>query len=189
MNLLGYVKMGGGINWILVVGFLISAVLVIERLIYFAVSSREDSPSSQIGQMRRISRGTEAVPEKIRTDILEKHGALLMEKMEKGIWFLKFIATASPTLGLLGTVLGLIRAFRDMSAMGTGGTVQDFSSGIWVAMLTTACGLIVALPAMFFVSYFKRLIKKRSLDMSLAVDREYLQEMNLDEVKCSAQIS
>ncbi len=184
MNLLEYIRMGGGINWILCLCFFISCILIIERLIYFSFSGRKNHPSSQISRMRRISRETKNIPRDIRIDILEKHGALLQEEMEKELWLLRFIAAASPTLGLLGTVIGLIRAFQDMGA-GSTGTIQDFSGGIWLAMLTTACGLIVALPSMFFVSFFKRIINKRLLSMSLAVDDEYLDEINM-KVECGA---
>ena len=146
MTIFEYIRMGGAINWILFAAFLATFFLAFERIIYFIRTAGVKNHHSQSARMRRISNTTAGMPEKIRNEILERHGALLNREMEKGIWLISFFSAASPSLGLLGTVLGLIRAFQDMAATGASGSIQDFSAGIWVAMLTTACGLIVALP-------------------------------------------
>lgn len=60
---------------------------------------------------------------------------------------LDMIATISPLLGLLGTVLGMIQAFRDLELAEGAANAALLAGGIWQALLTTAAGLIVALPA------------------------------------------
>ena len=60
---------------------------------------------------------------------------------------LELIATLSPLLGLLGTVLGMIDAFQALEVAGSRVNPAILSGGIWVALLTTAAGLIVAIPA------------------------------------------
>jgi len=72
------------------------------------------------------------------------------------------VATVSPLLGLLGTVVGMIRAFNDISRLGAMGSPERLAGGISEALLTTAGGLSVAIPALicylFFVSRVDRLI-------------------------------
>ena len=65
---------------------------------------------------------------------------------------LSTIATVAPLLGLLGTILGMITAFESIARAGTGDP-QVVASGISVALLTTAGGLIIAIPSLIFHRY------------------------------------
>lgn len=69
---------------------------------------------------------------------------------------LEVIATLSPLLGLLGTVMGMILAFQQMEAAGNQVDPSVLSGGIWQALLTTAAGLIVAIPVVMLHSYLER---------------------------------
>jgi len=68
--------------------------------------------------------------------------------------YLSIIATLSPMIGLLGTVSGMVKAFRAIAAQGMG-QPQVLADNISEALVTTASGLIVAIPAMFFFAFFK----------------------------------
>lgn len=81
-------------------------------------------------------------------------GSLELQKLEKNVGGLSFIAQAAPLLGLLGTVIGMVELF--MSLQGTGLAAVDaalLASGIWKALLTTAAGLMVAVPALAAYTY------------------------------------
>lgn len=81
---------------------------------------------------------------------IENVGRLEIYKLERGLATLAAAAGAAPMLGFLGTVLGMIRAFYDMS-MATGGIdISILSNGIYTAQVTTAAGLLVGIPAYFF---------------------------------------
>lgn len=80
------------------------------------------------------------------------------ERLSSGITFIRLVSSASPLLGLLGTVLGMIRAFRQVSEAGGAVKPALLASGIWVALLTTAEGLIVAISAFFMYHYLKHLV-------------------------------
>jgi len=81
---------------------------------------------------------------------IENVGRLEIYKLERGMATLASAAGAAPMLGFLGTVLGMIQAFMDMS-MATGGIdISMLSNGIYTAQVTTAAGLIVGIPAYFF---------------------------------------
>ena len=75
---------------------------------------------------------------------------------------LEVIATLAPLLGLLGTVLGMIQAFQAMEAAGTQVNPSVLSGGIWVALLTTAVGLAVAIPVSLVNSWFERRVETQA---------------------------
>lgn len=76
------------------------------------------------------------------------------------MWLLFIMATISPLLGLLGTITGLINVFLSIHNLDRPVTPQIVSGGLWEAMITTAYGLIIAIPDYFFYYYFIHLIKK-----------------------------
>lgn len=79
---------------------------------------------------------------------------------------LEGIATLSPLLGLLGTVLGMILAFQQMEAAGTQVDPSVLSSGIWRALLTTAMGLGIAIPVMAVHGWMERKIERVAMQMN-----------------------
>lgn len=102
--------------------------------------------------------------------IIERGYFLLLKKprinskteLEKNMWLLFIMATISPLLGLLGTITGLINVFLSIHNLNKPVTPQIVSGGLWEAMITTAYGLIIAIPDYFFYYYFLHLIKKMS---------------------------
>jgi biopolymer transport protein ExbB len=84
---------------------------------------------------------------------------------------LSSIASAAPLLGLFGTVLGMIEVFQKLAALGGRADVALLSGGIWVALLTTAFGLLVAIPSLLAHHYFSRLVSGRSDYMELLIAR------------------
>jgi biopolymer transport protein ExbB len=95
------------------------------------------------------------------------------------------VATISPLLGLLGTVFGIIRAFNDIASSDAMGRMEMLSKGISEALLTTAMGLLVAIPAvvmhLYFVSRVDRLIQRLDSlgeDVVQTISAEAIQEAN-----------
>ncbi|VGO22659.1 MotA/TolQ/ExbB proton channel family protein [Pontiella sulfatireligans] len=82
-----------------------------------------------------------------------------MSKLMKPIDYLSIIGASSPMLGLLGTVSGMIKAFHTMGALGMG-KPELLAANIGEALITTATGLIIAIPAMFFFFFFKKGFQK-----------------------------
>ena len=81
---------------------------------------------------------------------IENVGNIEVGKLEKGVTLLSMIASASPMIGFLGTVTGMIRAFYNMSMAGNNIDIELLSSGIYEAMVTTVGGLIVGIIAYIF---------------------------------------
>ena len=79
----------------------------------------------------------------------------LVRGMEKSLRGLATIASISPLLGLLGTVVGMIRAFMQIESHGANISAGLLAGGIWEALLTTAAGLSVAIPCLLFHNLFQ----------------------------------
>lgn len=105
--------------------------------------------------LSRSESGTEAVEE-----IFNGLIGLAKIQMERGVSFLGTVGSNSPFIGLFGTVLGIIKAFHDLSANKTGGA-EIVMSGISEALVATAVGLLVAIPAVISYNFFQRRIKQR----------------------------
>ncbi len=75
--------------------------------------------------------------------------------LERGLRFLDSVAQLAPLLGLFGTVLGMIDAFQALQSAGSQVDPSILAGGIWVALLTTAVGLVVAMPTALVLSWFE----------------------------------
>lgn len=76
-------------------------------------------------------------------------------RLERGLRFLDTVAQLAPLLGLFGTVLGMIEAFQSLQEAGAQVDPAILAGGIWVALLTTAAGLAVAMPTALILSWFE----------------------------------
>jgi biopolymer transport protein ExbB len=76
------------------------------------------------------------------------------QKLRKHLWILGTVASSAPFIGLLGTVIGIIRSFESMAVAGTGGFAV-VAAGISEALVATALGLAVAIIAVIFYNYFQ----------------------------------
>lgn len=91
------------------------------------------------------------------SDLRERSYARLethFSKAASGLRFLDVVAQIAPLLGLFGTVLGMIAAFRTLQEAGGTADPAVLAGGIWVALVTTAAGLVVAMPASMALSWF-----------------------------------
>lgn len=91
-----------------------------------------------------------------------------MEILEKNTYILGIIAYSAPMIGLLGTVTGMIQAFGKISIVGTGDP-NAIAGGISQALLTTAGGLIIAIPSIIAYNIFNKRVEKMSLEVEKIV--------------------
>lgn len=104
---------------------------------------------------RLIEKGVERIGRPLN-DIqtaVENMGNLEVSKLEKGLPMLATIAGGAPMLGFLGTVIGMIQAFYNMSQAGSNVDITLLSGGIYTAMVTTVAGLTVGIMAYFGYNY------------------------------------
>jgi biopolymer transport protein ExbB/TolQ len=95
---------------------------------------------------------------------IQRASALTANDLKKGVAALATIGATAPFVGLLGTVVGIITAFQGIAATGSGG-LGSVSAGIAEALVETALGLIVAIPAVWFYNYLTGRIEYFNVEM------------------------
>lgn len=108
---------------------------------------------------------------------IENVGNLEISKLEKGLPTLASVAGGAPMIGFLGTVMGMIQAFYDMSAAGNNIDVTLLSTGIYQAMVTTVAGLIVGIIAYFAYNILVANVEKVVFKME-ATTSEFMDLLN-----------
>ena len=118
----------------------------------------------------------ERLPEPLLIAETERRGNEEMAQMNRFIRPLELIAMVSPLLGLLGTVLGMIQSFQELAAAEGAANASVLAGGIWQALLTTAAGLIVAIPAAVAAGLFASRVDLAGQRIDRAVGRLMLIE-------------
>src|SRR3990170_7375051 len=95
----------------------------------------------------------------------ERQMMILLAELKKGLALLATVGATSPFVGLLGTTMGIVNAFTGMAVTGSGG-LAAISAGIAEALITTAFGLFVAIPAVWFYNYFQTRIEAVTVEMT-----------------------
>ena len=126
-----------------------------------AICSKSDKPIAKIIEagIMKYYFGRDEIKEAI-----EDAGRHEIAYLEKYLNLLNLIANVSPLLGLLGTVTGMIRAFTVLS-MGGMGQAEQLAGGIGEALITTAAGLVVAIPTLVFHNIFSERADRLILKM------------------------
>jgi biopolymer transport protein ExbB len=195
--LLSIIQAAGWPIWPLILCSILALALIIERLVQLRMHkvmppktleqaveiSRRGVPSEEMvlklenkgvlgpvlaSGLRCLQKNPAAADEDIRAH-MEMAGRLAGRQLERYLTALGTIASASPLLGLLGTVIGMIEIF----AAQTAGTSQpaQLAYGISIALYNTAFGLIVAIPALMFWRYFRSLVDNMLLSMEVASEQ------------------
>ena len=174
------------------IGLLISSVMaltiIVERFMYFTrIKSLDDSLSQKIISLVKENEIKTAIAlcetsksplsniivaglknsknsKDISRELMQSQANKELPKLERFIAALSTISTVAPLLGLLGTILGMIQSFAVISTVGSGRPTA-LASGIANALLTTAAGLIIAIPSVVFYNYFVNTVNKRILFM------------------------
>lgn len=169
----------GGIVLIIIAALsVIAVVIILERLLYFrrirvnettllsrlksaigkghyeeALAICESSPAP-ITNLTRVGMEHREYPEEVIRSMVSDAANMEVPKMERFLSMLGTIAHIAPLLGLLGTVTGNIRAFGVLGDFGAiGGNPAILARGIAEALITTAAGIIVSIPAIIFYNY------------------------------------
>ena len=142
-----------------------------------AAAKRARSPVGEV--LARAIRGLErGVPEaKIREELL-RYGGNVLENLRGGFRILEVIASLAPLLGLFGTVLGMIEAFRQLEAAGNQVNPAILSGGIWQALLTTAVGLAVAIPVVAVLNWLERRVDGLAHEMDNLVTQVFTEDLS-----------
>ncbi len=172
------VKSGGWLMIPIIACSAISLAIIIER--FWALRKKQVIPRHLVAQVWHWHKHKQLDEEKINTmrkesalgrvlasgianskfdrevmkESIEETGRHAVHELERFLNSLGTIAAITPLLGLLGTVLGMIQVFTDLTTHGAG-DVSSLAGGISQALITTAAGLLVAIPSLMFYRYFR----------------------------------
>ncbi|MCP3101936.1 MotA/TolQ/ExbB proton channel family protein [Myxococcus sp. K15C18031901] len=113
----------------------------------------------------RISPNNKEVAVESVARALERQAQREVQSMKRGLGLLATVGSTAPFVGLLGTTMGIVNAFQLMAAAGSGG-LGTISAGIAEALITTAFGLLVAIPAVMAYNFLQGWVDARAVDIS-----------------------
>jgi biopolymer transport protein ExbB len=203
-NAMDLLQTGGPMVLILLVLSVLALAIVFAKLIQFrAARIGERGPAQEALRLWKANRAGEAIalagrargplaqalaramrgqhrglPEpRVREEVL-RYGADVLADLRG--WFrpLEVIASLAPLLGLFGTVLGMIEAFRQLEAAGNQVNPAILSGGIWEALLTTAVGLAVAIPVVAILNWLERRVDRLAHEMDSVVRRVFTEDLS-----------
>jgi biopolymer transport protein ExbB len=192
MTLWQLLKSGGLTMYVLLLLSIISIAIILERIIYYRLRSRVKRNAFMLNISRELEKGNinKALEISQETDTpfsrvvhsalnlyghnevvisntMEREVIIQTNKLEKYTSIIGTIGSTAVYIGLFGTVLGIIRAFHDISKSGSGG-ISVVINGISEALVCTAAGLCVAVPAVMAYNYFTKKIDSFISDMELS---------------------
>ncbi len=200
-DLTGMLTSGGPIVWLLLVLSLFSLMLIcVKTLSLRGVLGGEANRAAAFNQwasgdktaaMRTLETGTTPAdrvtltamegltankPRAVLTGDLEWRGNAEVATMNRHIRILELIAMISPLLGLLGTVLGMIQSFQELALAEGAANASLLAAGIWQALLTTAAGLLVAIPAAVAANLLSEKVERAAGHIESAVGQLFATE-------------
>lgn len=180
---------GGPLNWIIISMYFITLFVFVERLIFYIFTSCNQK--KLLGDLSKITsevqldeihskiknsctgemilefiQNQKKSPE-ILNESLDRKASIIQKKLMSRLNYLSLIAAVAPLCGLLGTVMGLMETFSVIEKSGNSAQMNSLAGGIWVAMITTATGLIVAIPCVILHKIFESMAEKKMDDMSI----------------------
>ena len=191
-NLFTSINNGGPVVYILAFCSILSITIIIERMIYYSRLSKVkrqqfmtairnhiekkdvkkatalcDHTSAPFAKVVKAGLLLQGRNERLVSQSMEREIVVETIKLERFISVSATIGSTAIYIGLLGTVLGIMRAFHDISINGVGG-INVIIGGISQSLIATAAGLMVALPALISYNYFVRRIDLFVVDMELS---------------------
>ena len=155
--------------WLLIALSVISVAVMLERLWYF--QTRRLHKRTLVRDMRALLADVEAPAADLEA---ARDGAKAREKLrlERNLAFLATLGSNAPFIGLFGTVLGIIKAFHDLAAnQGAGGGPSVVMAGISEALVATAVGLMVAIPAVVAFNVFQGKVRRAMAEVDAMAHR------------------
>ena len=148
----------GLMGWPLALCSFTMVTICLERAVFFASAywKKDESYQLLVAQLTKYKDQPKTTRDEIATLLLEE----LQKNYYSGLTLLRMIGVISPMLGLLGTILGIIKAFQAIAAHAGPVSPSLIADGLWEAMLTTAVGLAIALPALLLAYLFRALGEK-----------------------------
>lgn len=143
-----------------------------------ALLARSRNPVAQVVAQAIQGRQRRELPEAVVREEVLRSGNEAIEGLRTHLSALEMIGSVAPLLGLFGTVLGMIEAFRRLSEAGSQVDPAILSAGIWEALLTTAVGLAVAIPVVVLCNWFEGRVERLAHEMENLVTQVFTPDLS-----------
>lgn len=171
-RILGLLELGGPVVALLLVLSVLAFTVAIWKAIVFMREGVGRGPDH--GFVKTIllrTRTTRSQVDAVRAEATAQLDAGFGE-ISRGLRVLDLTAQLAPLLGLFGTVLGMIEAFQNLQQAGSTADPSLLAGGIWVALMTTAVGLCVAMPASVMLAWFDGRLIAHRLAANVALEEQ-----------------
>lgn len=186
MTIIELFDKGGVVVWVLLVYSVIALSIIIERILHFSLMGRPAKNSDELfnggldlanaDKQLENFKGPEANVMleifqawkkgiKNLESVASRLGSMELQRMERGFRTLSILGNTAPLLGLLGTIIGMIKAFMVIEVAGGRVDSQALAGGIWEAMLTTGVGLAVSIPILLLLHFLEGMADRRAHSM------------------------
>ncbi len=158
MHIYDFLNQGGVIMYILLILNIIGFAIMITKFIKLLIIKRRSATfifAEIIANIKK--RNLNDYDREVKAKLIKDEMDVSMHKLESGLTTVRVISTIAPLLGLLGTVIGILSAFKTVSVSGLEDP-SSFAGGISMALLTTVAGLIVAIPHNIGYNYLIKII-------------------------------
>ncbi|MFC5049148.1 MotA/TolQ/ExbB proton channel family protein [Rubritalea spongiae] len=193
------INQGGSLVWVLLALTFVATVVVLERILFFqrnrihvgnlilglanhvrkkAYGEALHEAARAPGPVARVAHATlmrHHLPRTDLRDIAREAGQLEVPRIEKNLRALYAVALIAPLVGMLGTVLGLIETFGGMQERSGFSSAKMINDGVHECLITTALGLMVAVPCYLFYMYFLGRVKR----MVHSIERAGIEMVNV----------
>jgi biopolymer transport protein ExbB len=191
-SMIDFMQKGGPIMWLILACSVLAGAVFLERVTYFhRVTLRVGEFLRGLARLIESQRFADALHEcaSVRApvarvvhaailrhdapraelkDIVQEAGQLEVPRLERRLAMLATVVFTAPLLGLLGTVIGLIDAFTNLSTQTGYTSLTDLAGGIYQALITTAAGLVVAIPSAVAYGYLNSRVNVLMHDLERA---------------------
>lgn len=175
-SVMALVDLGGPVIAVLMLLSVLALAVALWKAIVFELeaigrSTTRGFVAATLTQARQSAQPATALRPRLMARLEEDFG-----KVAFGLRILELTAQIAPLLGLFGTVLGMIDAFRTLQEAGGAADPSVLAGGIWVALMTTAAGLVVAIPASLFLGWFDSRLERHEQMTRHALERALQKE-------------
>jgi biopolymer transport protein ExbB len=175
---------GGPLMWPLLACSVIGLTIIIERyLVFRPILQKVKNPERKkllskyasypdihpVWQMYEVFQKYSDINEQIRDNALQREGNNILKHYRKNLGILLSISNLSPLIGLLGTVLGLVKTFQSMNQLAQAPATELIAGGMWEALLTTVAGLMIGIPCLVAYQCYSAITDNISGEMEEAI--------------------
>ena len=190
-SLADFFELGGPVVILLIMISLITLTIILFKIFQFTVSAVGNNQALSVELRKLVTDSEDQVVKTLaasrnifvpiildaancdKTDEafkrLKAAAEIRFVKLESGFRFLDTVVQLAPLLGLFGTVLGMIEAFQALQAAGSQVDPSLLAGGIWVALLTTAVGLIIAIPTAMSLAWLESRVERERVFFDWAI--------------------